>query len=440
MYILKHRNGWIMGAQWNKGADPALARTYGSVGMVANIGVDAQVVRNDFDGAPFFREMIDAEDTLGNKFVRIPKIYIKKVDEESNKEWLISNRQYDGFYLPQNYWDFTNNRDLPFFDFGKYQASKAATKLQSVAGAYPLMNDTIVNFRTFAQNNNVGGLLGYQQLDIHAIDLLETLFYVEFATLNSQSIMLGYTNGQYSASHVATVAENAVNRIIIANAYAALFKVGQAISIGTSIGGNQICYNRTITAVDAYDAGNKAISFDGAAVNIALGNIVYNSGRKSGACDAVVASSGALTANDGYYPCKYRGIENPFGNMWQWVDGVNITDRRAWICKNPANYASNVFASPYEQLSYVNAASDGYPTAMGYDTNYPFAQLPSVIGGDLSHYYSDYYYQTTGQRVARFGGSWFIGSNAGLSCWALTADSSSASLNIGGRLCRKGLQ
>jgi hypothetical protein len=386
--------------------------------MEANAGVDATVVRNDFDSAPIFREIVDVEDTLGNKFVRIPKFYIRKTEGVDYKTWQISKRQYPGFYLPQCFWDFTNNRELPYFDFGKYQASKAATKLQSVSGAYPLMNDTIVNFRTYAQNNNADGLLGYQQLDIHAIDVLQTLFYVEFATLNSQAIMLGYTNGQYSASHVATVAENGTNRIIIANAYAALFKVGQAISIGTSLGGNQICYNRTITSIDVYDASNKAITFDGATENIALGNIVYNSGRKSGACDAVVATSGVLTANNGLYPCKYRGIENPFGNMWQWVDGLNITDRQAWICKNPANYASNVFASPYEQLSYVNASAGGYPTAMGYDANYPFAQLPSTVGVDSSHYYSDYYFQGTGQRGARFGGGWekqsYAGFRAGL--------------------------
>ena len=89
MYILKHRNGWIMGAKWDKGATPTLTRTYGATGMVANIGIDAQIVRNDFDGAPLFREMIDVEDTLGNKFIRVPKLYIKKIDEVIKQKVLV---------------------------------------------------------------------------------------------------------------------------------------------------------------------------------------------------------------------------------------------------------------------------------------------------------------------------------------------------------------
>ena len=101
----------------------------------------------------------------------------------------------------------------------------------------------------------------------------------------------------------------------LANAHADLYKVGQAIGIGTSRGNNQICYNRTITAIEDYGVDNKAISFDGAAVTVTTGNMLYNSGWKSGACDDVVASSGILTANDGKYPCMYRRIESPFSNV-----------------------------------------------------------------------------------------------------------------------------
>jgi hypothetical protein len=107
------------------------------------------------------------------------------------KTWQVSKKQYPGFYLPWCFWDFTNSRELPYIDVGKYTASKVSTKLQSVSGVAPLVSATIANFRTYAQNNNTGGLLGYQQLDIHVVDVLQTLFYIEFATLNSQSIMMG---------------------------------------------------------------------------------------------------------------------------------------------------------------------------------------------------------------------------------------------------------
>ena len=429
----------VYGASWTKVSSPVLTRTDAAVGMTANAGVDNQIVRNDFDYAGIYKEIIEVTDTLGNVFVRIPKFYIRKIDFANYKSWQICKSKRPGFYLPWCFWDFANGVELPYIDVGKYTGSKTATKLQSVSGAYPLINTNIVDMRTFARNNNAGDLLGYQQLDIHVVDLLQTLFYIEFATLDSQSVMAGYTSGQYSATHVATVNEAAVNRVILSNAFANLYEVGQSISVGTSLGGNQICTNRTITSIDVYDASSKAITFDGATVDIAKGNIAYNSGYKSGKTDAIIASSGSYLSNSsGKHSCKYRGIENPFGDVWQFIDGLNITGRQSWVCKNAAQYASNVFASPYEQLNYVNANVNNYFKTAGYDANYPFASLPTEAQAS-NGYYSDYYYQDAGQRIALFGGPWNSGAFAGLSYWYLAINSSNAFLNVGGRLLKKPL-
>jgi hypothetical protein len=406
--------------------------------MVANAGTGGNIVVNDFDNTPLFGSIREVTDDSGNKFIRIPKLYIKKTDGANLNTWQVSLTKRPGFYLPWCFWDFINNHELPFIDVGKYKASKSGVnKLESKANVFPLVSDNIVNFRTYARNNNAVGLQGYQQLDLHVIDVLRTLMFIEFATLNIQTVMQGYATGQYDATHTATIAENGVNRIIIANAKAAGYVVGQPISLGTSLGGNQIATNRTISSIDVYDANNKAISFDGAPVNIAVGNIVYNSAWKNGFSAGIAASSGSLVANDGKSPCVYRGIESPFGDIWQFIDGLNITDRQAWICKNAAQYASNVFASPYEQIGYVDAVANGYVKAMGFDPNYPFVELPIDVAGGSTTYYSDYYYQDAGQRIAPFGGFWHSGSCAGPSCWYLPSSSSSAYLLFGGRLCKK---
>ena len=280
-------------------------------------------------------------------------------------------------------------------------------------------------------------------MDIHVVDLLQTLFYIEFATLNSQAIMQGWTSGQYSDSHTAVVAEPNANRIIVSSANAALYRVGQAISIGTARGNMSVCYGRTITAIEDDDASNKAIVFDGDPVAISAGNVVWNSGWKSGFSSGIAASSGSIGSNtDGKYPCCYRGIENPWGSVYEFVDGVNITDHQAWTCKDAAQYASNEFASPYEQLSYVNHDADGYPTEMGHDPARPFAEFPIAIqtsGISSSKYYSDYYHPAAGQRVALVGGDWSNGASAGLSCWDLHSSSGSAGVSIGGRLVKKPL-
>lgn len=427
----------IYGVSWNKGSSPTLIRTDNAVGMVANVGVDTTAVRNDFDTAEIYKEITQVTDSLGNVFLRIPKFYIKKTDGVGYKTWQISKSMFAGAYLPACFYNFSSQTELPYIDVGKYNASlSGANKLQSLSGTYPLINKTIINFRNYAQANGSA----YQQLDIHVLDVLQTLFIIEFATLNSQSIFAGDTAGRYLGTDTATVAENAVNRIIVTNAVAANFVVGQAISVGTSLGGIQVFYGRTITSITVYDGSNKALNFDGAAVNIAVGNIVWSSGWKSGFSSSITAKSGSPVSNsDAKHPAMYRGIENPFGSVWQFVDGVNINNNQAWICANAVNYASNLFASPYVQLGYVNKNADGYPIALGWDAVNPHVMLPVTVGGSITTYYSDYYYQNTGQRIAVFGGRWSNGANAGVFFWNFGDVSSGANIGAGGRLLKKAL-
>jgi hypothetical protein len=348
------------------------------------------------------------------------------------RTWQISKSRFPGAYLPACF------EGKAYVDVGKYNTALdvgTGTKLTSLSGTYPLINKNIVEFRGYAQANGAG----YYQMDVHIADIIRTLFYVEFATLNSQSIMAGFTNGRYNAADVATADEAAANRIVVANATAGYFVVGQAISCGTTLGGNEIFYGRTITSITVVDASNQALNFDGAAANITTGNFVYSTGWKSGFSASITAKSGSPThLTSGAYPCMYRGIENPWGNVWQFIDGLNINDNQAWVCRIPASYASNLFAAPYTQLSYVCKNTNGYPVSMGFDPANPFANLPTEIGGDAITYYSDYYYQDSGQKIALLGGAWSYGADDGVSFWSLVGASSDADVRIGGRLIKAG--
>ena len=204
----------------------------------------------------------------------------------------------------------------------------------------------------------------------------------------------------------------------------------------------QIFNYRTIVSIEDYDESNKAIVFDGNPVNISAGNIIYNIGWKSGACSGVVALSGSVFSNsDGLHPFKYRGIENLWGNVIQWVDGININNNQAWISRNPSDYASNLFANPYQQLSYIKHNVNGYISQMGFDPANSEFQLPtSITGGAYNKYYADSYYQATGQRIARLGGYWHDGLSAGLSFWFLADTSGGSYVTLGGRLVKKALE
>ena len=426
--LLTKRQHPIYGVFWNKGASPALTRTDASVGMVANVGVDSTFARNDFDSAEIFREMQPVTDTYGNVFIRIPKFYIKKTDGAGFKTWQVSKTQYPGFYRPWCFWDFTNSRELPYIDIGKYKATQdGSSRLESKPGNPPLVSTNIVNFRTYAQNNNTGGLLGYQQLDIHVYDIIRTLMFVEFANLDVQSIMRGFTTGRYGIeAELATADTVSDNYIDVSNATGAQYRVGQTVSVGTARYGTQVFHGRTITAIDVDTpaAGTTRITFDGDPVSISTGNFLQNTGAINGFSAEIAASSGSIGDNSsGKYPCMYRGIESPFGDIWQFVDGVNISDWQAWVCRNAEGYASNVFASPYEQLSYVNHNANNYVQATGYDANNPFAEFPTAVSAVGDSGYKDYYFQANGERIGLVGGSWTVGAVAGVSYWNLNNSS-----------------
>ena len=84
---------------------------------------------------------------------------------------------------------------------------------------------------------------------------------------------------------------------------------------------------------------------------------------------------------------------------------------------------------------------NGYISQMGFDPSNPEFQLPtSITGGANNKYYADYYYQATGQKVARLGGHWYHRSDAGLSCWYLLNASGDSHVAMGGRLVKKALE
>ncbi|WP_028982832.1 BppU family phage baseplate upper protein [Sporolactobacillus terrae] len=432
----------IFGAYWDKSASPIMTRTDDAEGMTAAVGTSGQLVKNDFDHVPIWGEIDEVKDSYGNAFVKIPKFYIHRKNGTDFLHEQVSKTEHPGFYLPWCFWDFANNKELDYVLVGKHEAALSSDgKLESKPGKFPLVQKNIVDFRNYARANNVGGLKGYQQYDVHAHDVLATLFHIEFATLNSQAVMKGWTVGRRDANDKITVAETQTNRAIIAADRAANYLVGQPIGIGDGTNDFHVFYGRTITAIEDYDASNKALVFDGDPVDLEVGKVVYNCAWKTGFSRDILATSGSIINNtSGKFPCAYRGIENPFGSLWKFVDGLNINNGQTWVAKNADDYASNVFANPYEPIGYENAHDNGWVKDMGFDPDHPYAQLPTALGGGDSSYYSDYYYQNaSGQFIARVGAAWRNGSYAGLSIFSLDSAAGWTAVNDGGRLLKKAL-
>jgi hypothetical protein len=128
---------------------------------------------------------------------------------------------------------------------------------------------------------------------------------------------------------------------------------------------------------------------------------------------------------------SYRGIENWFGHVWKWADGINTNNNRSYVSNNDAHWADDT-ATNYTDIGVNNANANGYAATL---LNIGRGFLPATVGATASTKLTDYYYQASGWRVARLGGSAVDGSGGG--GFRLILDDSSANLyrNIGGRLC-----
>lgn len=163
------------------------------------------------------------------------------------------------------------------------------------------------------------------------------------------------------------------------------------------------------------------------------GNINNTAALTSGGCDSLGMKSGCLV-NDSKHSVIYRGIEDIYGNIWQFIDGLNIKDHIAYVSYNSSDYAVDKFDGSYKQVGYTTSNTNGWVKELGYDNNNPLIGLAAVIGGSESTYVTDYYWQNSGNRIALFGGSWDNGTFCGFWCWHLNIESSWASAYCGSRL------
>lgn len=85
---------------------------------------------------------------------------------------------------------------------------------------------------------------------------------------------------------------------------------------------------------------------------------------------------------------QYRHIENPWGNVHEWVDGINFNSRVAYICTNTDNYADDISVN-YIPAS-VTVCTSGYIKSLGMSAAYPWSFLPNANGGGMSSYIPDY--------------------------------------------------
>lgn len=155
----------------------------------------------------------------------------------------------------------------------------------------------------------------------------------------------------------------------------------------------------------------------------------------SGGTETIDTTSGKLSVS-------YRGLENPWGNIWKFEYGVNIWGNGNMAGGEPYvaddfNFAESKRTDNYEGAGFTVTNADGYISAMGYSPRCDWLFMASECAGDSSLPVGDYIYMTSnlnGYRIARLGGSWNSGTYAGGFCWYLISGVGFCYRNCSGRL------
>ena len=145
---------------------------------------------------------------------------------------------------------------------------------------------------------------------------------------------------------------------------------------------------------------------------------------------------------DGKTSVCWRGKENFWGNIWKFVYGINIWGNgkmgggQPYICSD-FSFAESKNSGNYEPAGFTVTNANGYISAMGYSTACDWLFIASECLGNSSLPVGDYTYITVnlnGYRIARLGGSWNSGGNAGGFYWTLDDGVGYRYRYFGGRL------
>lgn len=118
---------------------------------------------------------------------------------------------------------------------------------------------------------------------------------------------------------------------------------------------------------------------------------------------------------------RWRGFDNPFGDIWTNLDGI-ILERTAanqpssvYTTSNPSAFGDDNTAKGKMTVAGKEIASDGY--TKDFDLGSKGEIIPSVVGGSATTYMCDYHWcnaASTSLRTLIVGGNAYYGSIAGL--------------------------
>ena len=318
-------------------------------------------------------------------YTRVPKMYVSAYEASLDR---LNNKLASVCNATEQYRGGNNNADYD----GTYRSFLNR----------PVTQISRTNFRNYARKRKAGST----EWNCMTYDMQKTLYWlfvVEYATLNSQAA--------YNASP-------------------------------TSEGFHQGGLGDGVTTIDwgTWTTFNGNFPFVPCGLTDSLGN-------RTGVVEYTIkneAESNPITKT--FQVPRYRGVENPFGHIWQWTDGINVrispnTDKggdglsKVFVCSDPSKFND----SNYEGYSHVGneARTEGYVKEVIFGEGGEI--MPKVVGGGSTTYFCDYHYTniptTETLRGVLFGGAATDVAIAGFAFAYSYHAPSAAATDVGSRLC-----
>ena len=255
----------------------------------------------------------------------------------------------------------------------------------------PVTAISTVTFHTYGTNRGTGWDM--YEADIH--DTIAWLFYIEYATLNSQ---LAYNENLTTEGYHQGGLGNGV--------------IGKDRGTWSTYNGN----NPIIPCGTTNSLGNKS------------GVVSYSP----------LASDGSSVWGTFSVP-SYRGIENPYAHIWKWAVGYmgvgNGTNQVAYRCRNRSQYSTSSLNNYYNKVGLISSSGGWTKTIVKNEYG---DIIPTSVGAGDTTYFSDYLWEAhaNGSIYAYlFGGCLHLGSCCGFGCLNLAYGFGHAFSYIGSRLC-----
>lgn len=266
---------------------------------------------------------------------------------------------------------------------------------------------------------------------------------------------LGKPRTNISRANMRTYATNAGSEMLCYEYYKWIFYWAWVIEYATF--NSQAAYNADLTAEGYHQGGlgNGVTTWDGTNWNNYNGyypltpcGYCNEFGNFTGIKDLVipetVINDSTTVASKTFKVPRWRGFDNPFGDIWTNLDGI-ILERTAanqpssvYTTTDPTAFGDDNTAKGKMTVAGTEIASDGY--TKDYDLGETGEIIPSVVGGSTTTYMCDYHWCNASSTVLRtlvVGGRAHGGGSAGLGCFYSAYGVGSAAAHVGFRTLNK---